>query len=60
MQIENASDDLTALGFLRDSAIGAVREREVNLSAPTYLLSAIVNRLGRRQVNPEVTEVAIV
>lgn len=56
-QIQNASDDLSPFEYVRDSAIRAVRDREANLSAPIYLLSAVVNRLGRRRVNPRVTEV---
>ncbi len=57
LQIRNASDDLSPLEYVRDSAIRAVRDREVNLSAPMYLLSTIVNRLGRIRVNRRVTEV---
>ena len=59
LQVQNASDDLSPLKYLRDSGIRAVREREVNLSAPIYLLSAVVNRLGERQVNSQVTEVEL-
>lgn len=60
MHLQNASDDSSPLEYLRDSGIiAAVQEREVNLSAPIYLLSAAVNRLGRRRVNPQVTEVGL-
>ena len=57
MQIQNASHTLK---YLRESAVEAVRDREVNLSAPIYLLSAAVNSLGRKWVNkPEITEVEL-
>ena len=59
VQIQNATDDLLLLECLRESAIGAIREHEVNLSVPVYLLSATVNRFEKRQVNSTVTEVEL-
>ena len=56
MQIHNASH-LSALNSLNVTIVVAIREREVDLTAPTYLLSATVNDLGNRTVESAISEV---
>ena len=53
--IQSASDDL--LAYLSDFTKEAVKEREVNLSAPIYLLSSVIKGFGRSRAGPEIAKV---
>ena len=56
IQIRNRSH-LPALKLLRESAVAAIRAGEINLTAPVYLLSTIVNDFENENTNSAISEV---
>ena len=56
IQIRNRSH-LPALKLLRESVVAAIRAGEINLTAPVYLLSTIVNDFGNENTDSAISEV---